>query len=124
MTTKSKQLDAEIASALAKSHPRRLSRADRIARAAAILEYIGHRARVALALARDTEGEAAYMSALAKFNATLPASLWVGGGGKNDSWFVSTAEPIWITDDPEGEDPAAWSQIARDELARILVEYA
>jgi hypothetical protein len=123
---KGKVLDEEIASAIAKpraqSRPRRLSSTDRRVRAAAIAEHVNlsGAGRAALKTARETADAAEYATALGKVATVLPASLWVGHD--DDHWYVQLAEPVWITDDPAGENPSAWSRIERAELARILVE--
>jgi len=123
---KEKVLDREIASVIAKprSRPRRLGRTAQRARAAAISEHVdlSSAGRGALAVARATADTAEYEAACKKLRSALPAALWVGHD--DDHWYIQVAAPIWRTSDPAGEDPAAWSRIDRDDLARILVEDA
>jgi hypothetical protein len=123
---KGKVLDEEIAAAIARprSRPRRLGRTDRRARAQAIAEHVelSGAGRGALEIARETANAAEYEGALGRLTAALPAALWVGSD--DDHWYVQTSEPVWSTEDPAGEDPAAWSQIERAEIVRSLVEDA
>jgi hypothetical protein len=56
--------------------------------------------------------------------AGLPATWWIGYDAKQRRGLAQEAEPLWITDDPEGEDPSAWQRIDRDEIANILAEGA
>ena len=123
---KEKVLDEEIAAVIAKprTKPRRLGRTERRERAHAIAEHVelSGAGRSALATARETADASEYEAALGKLTAALPAALWIGSD--NDHWYVQKAEPVWIAEDPAGEDPSAWSRIERAELARILVEDA
>lgn len=61
---------------------------------------------------------------MASSPASLPAALWVGYDADARRGFAQEAEPVWTTDDPQGEDPKAWRQIGRDEIAMLLVEDA
>ena len=127
---KAKLLDKEINATLAKPkarpRPHRLGRLEGAARAAAILAYVALSgdARAALEVARATADMVEYKKMLHRLGAALPASLWVGNDRGSDDWFVQSAEPVWNNADSYGEDPRAWSQIKRDEIARILVEDA
>jgi hypothetical protein len=121
-----REIDAVIAKPKARPHLRRLGKISGAARAAAILDYVALSGdgRAALEVARATADMIEYKKMLHRLGVALPASLWVGNARRNDDWFVQSAEPVWSTDDPDGEDPAAWKQIPRDEIARILVEDA
>ena len=140
---KDKLLDQEIASVLAepkatakptkvtpakiaKMRSRPLAPTAQRAIAVAILENVPltYAARSAVDTARETADDAEYKAALRTLSAGLPASLWVGYDGRRDQGFAQTAEPVWITDDPQGEDPGQWRQIDRDATARLLVEGA
>jgi hypothetical protein len=131
------QLNREIAAALAEPKPpskpkpprtrtRPFGRAARREIAAAILENVplNYTARSAVDTARETADNAEYAAALRAIQAGLPATLWIGYDAHRDRGFAQAAEPIWTAEDPAGEDPAAWSQIGRDEIARMLVEDA
>jgi hypothetical protein len=126
-------LDQEISSALAKPKPssktktpktrtRPFSRDVRRSIRTAILENVplNYAARSAVDTARDTADDGEYKAALRALKAGLPATLWVGYGSGGS--FVQAAEPVWIADDPQGEDPGQWRQIERDEITSILVE--
>lgn len=129
-------LDQEIASALAEPKPssktktpkrpktrtRPFSRDVRRSIRTAILENVplNYAARSAVDTARDTADDGEYKAALRALKAGLPATLWVGYGSGGS--FVQAAEPVWIADDPQGEDPGQWRQIERDEITSILVE--
>jgi hypothetical protein len=128
-----KALDREIDTALAKAprsktktRTRSFGRAARRAIAAAILESVplNHRARSAIDTARETADTIAYKAALRALEAGLPTTLWVGYDADRDQGFAQQAEPIWMAVDPAGEDPAAWKQLERPEIARMLVEDA
>jgi hypothetical protein len=137
---KEKLLDQEIASVLAeppkptkvtptkiaKMRSRPLGQTARRAIAIAILENVplNFAARSAFNTARETAADAEYKAALRTLSAGLPAALWVGYDGHRDQGFAQTAEPIWATDDPQGEDPGQWRQIDRDAITRLLVEGA
>ncbi len=126
---KEKLLDKEIATTLAKPRskplkPRPLARADRAAIAEAVIEHgdVSKAGRTALKIARETEDQATYKTAIATLAATLPATLWVGRL-ERDRWGVQEVEPVWSTEDPDhGEDRSAWRQIERDAIALMLVE--
>lgn len=132
-------LDKEIAFALNEPKPapttktktqktrtRPFGRAARHAIATAILENVplNNAARSALDTARETSDDGEYKAALRKLKASLPATLWVGHDPHRDQGLVQSAEPVWITADPQGEDPKDWRQIALDEIATLLVEDA
>lgn len=133
-----KLLDREIAETLAKppqkstsrvpSKPRSrrpFGRSVRRVIAAAIPEYVelSGPGRAALETARETADNTEYVDALRRLSAALPATLWVGYDPAKDRGFTQLAEPVWIAEDPQGgEDPAQWRQVARDEIARMLVE--
>jgi len=135
--TKKKQgklLDQEIASALtapkvtkpkaAKTRTRPFGQTARRAIATAILEYVplNYAARSAVDTARDTADSAKYKRLLETLQAALPGTLWIGYDAKRDQGLAQEAEPVWITADPQGEDPSAWKLIDRDEIALMLVE--
>lgn len=121
-----KVLDREIGEVLAKpqprKRPRKLGHTDRRERAQALAEYVplSTAGRGALETARATADAAEYDASIRKLTAALPSALWVGND--NDHWYVQEAQPVWIADDPAGEDPANWNRIESIELARILVE--
>jgi hypothetical protein len=130
-------LDQEIAVALAepktpsktkvpKKRTRPFGRAARRAIKTAILESVplNYAARSAVDTARETAADAEYKAALRTLNAALPATLWIGYDARRDRGLAQAVEPVWIVDDPQGEDPGQWRQIERDEIARILVEDA
>lgn len=130
---KAKLLDQEIASALTaptakpkspKLRTRPFGHTARRAIATAILESVplNYAARSAVDAARETANDAEYKRLLRTLQAALPAVLWIGYDAKRDRAMAQEAEPIWITADPQGEDPTAWRQIDRDETARMLVE--
>ena len=49
----------------------------------------------------------------------LPTGMTQGRG------MAMLGAPVWSDEDPDGgEDPSHWMQIARDEIARILVDAA
>jgi len=133
---KDKVLDQEIAVTLAaprtaskktaKTRSRPFSRAAQRAIATAILESVplSYPARSALDTARETAADAEYKAAIKALKAGLPGSLWVGYDNRLDQGFAQDAEPVWITDDPQGEDPGQWRQIMLDEIASLLVEAA
>ena len=135
---KEKLLDQEIASVLAepkapskatkitKTRSRPFSRAAQRAIATATLESVplNHAARSAIDTARETANDGEYKAALRTLKGGLPATLWVGYDPDKDFAMVNQVAPIWINEDPEGEDPRHWMQIDRDEIARILVEGA
>jgi hypothetical protein len=129
-----KLLEREIATVLAEPKPltpnktrtRPFNRTARKAIAAAILENVSlsHQSRSALDTARETTDDAIYKTALRTLEAGLPVTLWIGYDADDDQGFAQEAVPIWITEDSAGEDPAAWRQIERAEIARSLVEDA
>jgi len=139
---KEKLLDQEIASALAEPKPtpkttkapkapkmrtRPFARAAQRAIRTAILESVplNHAARSAVDTARDEDtDDAEHNAALRTLKAGLPATLWIGHDPDEDFAMANTVAPIWIDEDPQGEDPRHWMQIERDEIARILVEDA
>jgi hypothetical protein len=127
-------LDKEIAFALnepkpvpkTKARARPFGRAARRAIATAILESVplNYAARSAVDTARETAADAEYKAARRTLQAALPATLWIGYDARRNQGFAQAGEPVWIADDPQGEDPGQWRQIERDEIARILVEDA
>lgn len=132
-----KLLDQEIASALTtpkaatpkapqtpKLRTRPFGHTARRSIATVILESVplNYAARSAVDAARETANEAEYKRLLRTLQAALPAVLWIGYDAKRDRAMVQEAEPIWITADPDGENPGEWRQIDRDETARMLVE--
>lgn len=130
---KEKLLDEEITTALSKpigrpraAKPRPLSRGAKRAIAIAILENVPmtYQARNAITTAQEAGDDGTYKRALRTLQAGLPAALWIGYDAKNVRGFAQEAEPVWITDDPQGEDPKAWRKIDRDEIAMLLVEDA
>lgn len=129
---KKKLLEQEIASALAeprqktraaKTRARPFARAARQALAAAILESVPltYAARSALDTARETADEGEHKTALSVLKTGLPATLWIGYDPRNSRGFAQEAEPVWNTDDPQGEDPRQWRQIVLDEIVSLLV---
>jgi len=141
---KDKLLDKEIAFALnepksaqktkipktLKTRTRPFARAARRAIATAILEYVplNYAARSAVDNAREAADDAEYNATLRALKAGLPATLWIGYAPatplNKEHALVNAVAPIWIGEDPEGEDPQHWMQIERDEIARLLVEDA
>jgi len=139
---KEKLLDQEIASALNEPKPaqktpkaaktpktrtRPFPRAAQRAIRKAILENVPlkHAARSAVDTARDEAADdAEHSAALRTLKAGLPATLWIGYDPDKDFAMVNTVAPVWVNEDPQGEDPRHWMQIERDEIARILVEAA
>ena len=136
---KEKILDQEIASALNEPKPapktpktpktrtRPFTRAARRAIRTAILENVplNHAARAAVDTARDEDtDDAEYNVALRTLKSGLPATLWVGYDPDKDFAMANTVAPVWVNEDPQGEDPRHWMQIERDDIARILVEDA
>lgn len=132
---KERLLDEEISTALStpigrptktKSKSRPLSRAARRAIAIAILEYVplNNAARAAIEGAREAASSAGYDRAFKTLASALPATLWVSYEAKHQRGLVQEAEPTWIADDPQGEDPRTWRQIERDEAATLVVEDA
>ena len=142
---KEKLLDQEIASALNEPKPapttpktpktaktpktrtRPFARAARRAIRTAILESVplNHAARAAVDTAREgADDDAEYNAALRTLKAGLPVTLWVGYDPDEDFAMANTVAPVWIDEDPQGEDPRHWMQIERDEIASILVEGA
>lgn len=130
---KEKVLDAEIASALAaprtetrspKTRTRPFARAARRAIATAILENVplSYSARTAVDTARETDDDDAHKRALRTLQTAIPAALWVGYDPAKKMALVNMTEPVWIVNDPQGEDPAQWQQITREEIAQLLVE--
>ena len=129
-------LDKEIAFALNEPKPaaktktpktrtRPFARAARRAIRTAILESVplNHAARSAVDTARDgAADDAAYNAALRTLKAGLPATLWIGYDPDENFAMANTVAPVWIDEDPQGEDPRHWMQIERDEIASILVE--
>jgi hypothetical protein len=99
-----------------------MKRAQRAARAVAIATYVewSPETRAALARAQETADDLEYARAIAKLTAAVPQALWIGHDA--DFWFVQQAAPIWITEDPAGEDPSKWKLVDRDEIVRSLVE--
>ena len=133
---KDKLLDQEIASALGDPAPlksksprtrtRAFSRTARRAIGEAVLASVPlpPSARSALGVARETADAAEYRSALGALAAALPPGLWATYDDRRDAALVQIAEPVWATDDPQGEDPAKWQRIAREDVAQMLVEDA
>ena len=135
-----KLLDQEIAAALAeprtpsktkvpktpKMRTRPFSREARRSIRTAILENVplSYAARSAIDTAKETAVDAEHNVAIRTLRAALPTTLWISYDAKHAQGYVQEAEPIWITADPQGEDPSQWQQIARDEIARVLVEDA
>lgn len=130
---KEKLLDQEIASALAEPKPktkaaktrtRPFARTARRALATAILEGVplSYAARSAIDTARETVNDGEHKAALRTLKAGLPATLWIGYDPTRARGFAQAAEPVWNTDDPQGEDPGQWRQIALDEIVSLLVE--
>lgn len=129
-----KVLDREIETVLTEPRPakakspktrtRPFSRAARRAIATVILEEVplNNAARAAVDAAREAASDAAHNAAIRTLTAGLPATLWVGYEAPRDQGFAQAAEPVWIADDPHGEDPGQWRRIERDEIARILTE--
>ena len=131
-------LDKEIAFALNEPKPapktkapktrtRPFSRAARRAIRTAILENVplNNAARSAVDTARDEDtDDAAHNAAMRTLKAGLPATLWIGHDPDENFTMANTVAPVWIDEDPQGEDPRHWMQIERDEIARILVEEA
>jgi hypothetical protein len=128
-------LDKEIAFALNEPKPppktktpktraRPFGHAARRAIATAILENVplNNAARSAVDTARETANDGEYKAALRTLKAALPTALWVGHDVRRDQGLVQSAEPVWITDDPDGEDPKHWREIALDEIVALLVE--
>ena len=128
-------LDKEIAFALNEPKPTQKAKPQKLrtrpfARdvqrkiATAIREYVplNHAARSAIDTAHEADDNAAYNAALRTLKAGLPATLWVGYDPDEDYAAVNTVAPMWVSEDPAGEDPRHWMQIERDEIARILVE--
>ena len=127
-------LDREIDAALAtpkpskttapKTRTRPFGRAARRAIATAILESVplNYAARSAVDTARETADDTEYKKAVRTLQAALPAVLWIGYDARHGRGFAQEAEPIWITDDPQGEDPREWRQIDRGEITSILAE--
>jgi hypothetical protein len=131
-------LDNEIAFALneptptaakppkAKTRTRPFGHTARKKIASAILENISlnSAARSALDTARDTGDDAEYRSALRSLKRGLPETLWVGYDPDEDYASANSVAPMWIDEDPQGEDPKHWMQIGQDEIAKLLVEDA
>ena len=131
-------LDQEIAFALnepkpapkpkktTKTRARPFSRAARRAIATAILENVplNYAARSAVDTARETADDVEYKAALRKLKGVLPATLWIGYDPDKHFAMINTVAPVWIDEDPQGEDPRHWMQIERDEIVSILVEGA
>ena len=130
---KEKLLDEEITTALSKpigrpraAKVRPLGRAAKRAIATAILENVAmnYQSRNAIVTAREAGDDGTYKRALRTLEAGLPAALWVGYDADTLRGFAQEAEPVWNTEDPQGEDPKAWRQIDRDAIAMLLVEDA
>jgi hypothetical protein len=129
-------LDREIAEALAEPTPlkktgpktrtRPFGRDARRAIATALLESVplNYAARSAVDTVRETADDLEYKRALGIIRAGLPAAWWVGYDAKQRRGLAQEAEPLWITDDPHGEDPREWQLLDRDEIASILAEGA
>ena len=128
-------LDKEIAFALnepkptpkdkpAKLRTRPFARAAQRKIATAIRENVAlnHAAYSAIGTAQEADDDATYKQALRTLKAGLPATLWVGYDPDEDYAAVNTVAPMWMSEDPAGEDPRHWMQIDRDEVARLLVE--
>ena len=127
-------LDKEIAFALNEPKPkppktqktrtRPFSRAARRAIRTAILENVPLRsaARSAVDTVRETADDAEHKAALRTLKGGLPDTLWIGYDPNEDFAAANLVAPIWVDEDPQGEDPRHWMQIERDEIARILVE--
>lgn len=133
MTRKSPvQLDAEIATALSRSKPKPKTRTRPFGRAArrtiakeiSVYVDLPSAARAALETAREAADQADYEGAIRKLRAALPATLWIGYDADRDLAMVSSVKPMWVDEDPQGEDPADWQKIDRGEIARMLVEDA
>ncbi|HSX23432.1 MAG TPA: hypothetical protein VLE97_11715 [Gaiellaceae bacterium] len=130
---KERLLDEEISTALSKpigrpraAKSRPLGRSAKRAIATAILENVAmtYPVRSAIVTAREAGDDATYKRALRTLQAGLPAALWVGYDADTRRGFAQEAEPVWTTADPQGEDPKAWRQIDRDQIAMLLVEDA
>ncbi len=131
-------LDKEIAFALNEPKPtpkpkqslktrtRPFSRSARREIRSAILENVplNYAARSAVDTARETAADVEYKAALRTLKAGLPATLWVGYDPDENFAMANTVAPVWVNEDPQGEDPRHWMQIERDEIASILVEDA
>jgi hypothetical protein len=133
-------LDKEIAFALNEPKPaqkpkspkppklrtRPFSRTARHALATAILENVplNNAARSALVTAREAADDNEYNAALRTLKAGLPAMLWIGYDPDSDFAMVNTVAPVWVAEDPQGEDPRHWMEVGRDAIASILVEGA
>lgn len=120
-----------------KTRTRPFARDARRAIATAILEEVPltYAARSAVDTARETSDDTKHNAALRTLKAGLPATLWIGyeppsaamhlpAGMTQGRGMAMQVEPIWSDADPDGEDPGHWMQIARDEIARILVDDA
>ena len=127
-----KLIDREIASVLAKpkrktsfvkTRARPFPRTARGALATAILENVPltYAARSALDTARETADEGKHRVALSALKRGLPVTLWIGYDPKIARGFAQEAEPVWNTDDPQGEAPGQWRQIMLDEIVGLLV---
>lgn len=127
-----KLLDREIATVLTaprrktsavKTRVRPFPRTARGALATAILESVPltYAARSALDTARETADETEHRAALGALKGGLPATLWIGYDPKSARGFAQEAEPVWNTDDPQGEAPGQWRQIRLDEIVGLLV---
>lgn len=127
-----KLLDREIATVLAepkrktssvKTRARPFPRTARGALATAILESVPltYASRSALDTARETADEGEYRTALGTLKRGLPATLWIGYDPKSARGFAQEAEPVWNTDDLQGEAPSQWRQIILDEIVDLLV---
>jgi hypothetical protein len=125
-----KLLDQEIATVLTepktrpvKTRARPFPRTAREALATAILESVPltYAARSALDTTRETADEGEHRAALGALKKGLPATLWIGYDPKSTRGFAQEAEPVWNTDDPQGEAPGQWRQIVRDEIVDLLI---
>lgn len=126
-------LDQEIAAVLAqpakqkaktvKLRTRPFGQAARRAIAIAILESVplSYPARAAIDTARETADNNTYKRALQTLQAGLPDELWVGYDRRLKRGFAQTTAPVWISDDPQGEDPTQWQEIGREMIAQILL---
>lgn len=138
---KEKLLDQEISSVLSKptvpsvaakktkakapkTRARPFSREARRKIADAILESLPLNANVRAAVdaAREADTDADYNAAVRKLKTGLPEVLWIGYDPDADFAAAGTVAPVWVEEDPQGEDPRHWMQIDRDAVVKILVE--
>lgn len=136
---KEKLLDQEISAALKtptgakagsktaktpKTRSRPFAREARRKIADAILESVplNVNVRAAVDAARDADTDADYNAAVRKLKTGLPETLWIGYDPDEDFAAANTAAPMWVDEDPQGEDPRHWMQVDRDAVVKILVE--